>query len=107
MRARLQALREGDGYRPQIYFGELTNSYAIVRTRQREFDYPAGDANIYTTYTGKGGVPIGSFVRRLLYAFQLGSLKIILSDDIKGNAKILYRRTVMERARTAMPCSAR
>jgi uncharacterized membrane protein (UPF0182 family) len=48
-------------------------------------------------------VPIGSFIRRVLYAFQLGSLKIILSDDIRGNAKILYRRTVMDRATTALP----
>jgi uncharacterized membrane protein (UPF0182 family) len=89
--------------RPQIYYGELTKEYVFVGTGQKEFDYPAGDANNYTTYTGKGGVPIGSFIRRVLYAFQLGSLKIILSDDIKGNAKILYRRTIIDRARTAMP----
>ena len=89
--------------RPQIYYGELTNEYVFVGTKQKEFDYPAGETNIYTNYTGRGGVPIGSFIRRVLYAFQLGSLKIILSDDIKGNARILYRRTVMERATTAMP----
>ena len=89
--------------RPQIYYGELTKEYVFVGTKQKEFDYPAGDANIYTTYTGKGGVPIGSFIRRVLYAFQLGSLKIFLSDDIRGNARILYRRTVMDRATTAMP----
>jgi len=89
--------------RPQIYYGELTKEYVFVGTKQKEFDYPAGDANIYTTYTGRGGVPIGSFIRRVLYAFQLGSLKIFLSDDIRGNARILYRRTVMERATTAMP----
>jgi uncharacterized protein len=89
--------------RPQIYYGELTNEYAFVGTKQKEFDYPAGETNIYTNYTGRGGVPIGSFIRRLLYAFQLGSLKIILSDDIRGNARILYRRTVMERATTALP----
>jgi uncharacterized membrane protein (UPF0182 family) len=89
--------------RPQIYYGELTNEYVFVGTKQKEFDYPAGETNIYTNYTGRGGVPIGSFIRRLLYAFQLGSLKIILSDDIRGNARILYRRTVMERATTAMP----
>ncbi len=89
--------------RPQIYYGELTKEYVFVGTKQKEFDYPAGEANIYTTYTGSGGVPIGSFIRRMLYAFQLGSLKIFLSDDIRGNAKILYRRTVMDRATTAMP----
>jgi uncharacterized membrane protein (UPF0182 family) len=89
--------------RPQMYYGELTREYVFVGTKQREFDYPAGDANIYSTYTGRGGVPIGSFIRRVLYAFQLGSLKIFLSDDIRGNAKILYRRTVMDRATTALP----
>ncbi|MFL5594603.1 MAG: UPF0182 family protein, partial [Gemmatimonadaceae bacterium] len=89
--------------RPQIYYGELTDEYVFVGTGQQEFDYPAGDANIYTHYQGRGGVPIGSFWRRLLYAFQFGSLKIVLSDDIKGNAKVLYRRNVMQRATTAMP----
>ena len=89
--------------RPQIYYGELTREYVFVGTKQKEFDFPAGDANNYTTYTGRGGVPIGSFIRRVLYAFQLGSLKIFLSDDIRGNARILYRRTVMDRATTAMP----
>ena len=89
--------------RPQIYYGELTNDYVFVGTKQKEFDYPAGETNIYTNYTGRGGVPIGSFIRRVLYAFQLGSLKIVLSDDIRANARILYRRNVMERATTAMP----
>jgi uncharacterized membrane protein (UPF0182 family) len=89
--------------RPQIYYGELTNEYVFVGTKQKEFDYPSGETNIYTNYTGRGGVPIGSLIRRVLYAFQLGSLKILLSDDIRGNAKILYRRTVMERATTALP----
>jgi len=89
--------------RPQIYYGELTDEYVFVGTRQQEFDYPAGDTNIYTTYKGRGGVPVGSFWRRLLYAFQFGSLKIILSDDIKEKARVLYRRNVMTRATTAMP----
>lgn len=89
--------------RPQIYYGELANDYVFVGTKQKEFDYPAGEANIYTNYTGRGGVPIGSFIRRVLYAFQLGSLKILLSDDIRGNAKILYHRNVMDRATSAMP----
>ena len=89
--------------RPQIYYGELTNEYVFVGTGQPEFDYPAGDQNIYTKYTGRGGVPIGSFLRKVLYAFQFGSLKILLSDDIRAGAKVLYRRNVMERATTAMP----
>ncbi|MGZ3501274.1 MAG: UPF0182 family membrane protein [Gemmatimonadaceae bacterium] len=89
--------------RPQIYYGELTNEYVFVGTGQPEFDYPAGDKNIYTKYTGRGGVPIGSFLRKVLYAFQFGSLKILLSDDIRGSARVLYRRNIMERATTALP----
>jgi len=89
--------------RPQIYYGELTNEYVFVGTGQPEFDYPAGDQNIYTKYTGRGGVPIGSFLRKVLYAFQFGSLKILLSDDIRGSARVLYRRNIMDRATTAMP----
>jgi uncharacterized protein len=89
--------------RPQIYYGELTNEYVFVGTGQPEFDYPAGDQNIYTKYKGRGGVPIGTFLRKVLYAFQFGSLKILLSDDIKGGARVLYRRNIMERATTAMP----
>jgi uncharacterized protein len=89
--------------RPQIYYGELTNEYVFVGTRQQEFDYPAGETNTYTHYTGRGGVPVGSVLRKMLYAFQLGSLKILLSDDIQGNARILYHRNVMDRAATALP----
>ena len=70
--------------RPQIYYGELTNSYVFVGTGQKEFDYPAGETNVYTNYTGRGGVPIGSFLLRALYAWQLGSTDIVLSSYISA-----------------------
>jgi len=89
--------------RPQIYYGEITNSYVFVGTGQKEFDYPAGDKNVYTNYTGKGGVPIGSFVRRALYAWQLGSTDILLSSYLSHDARILYRRNVAQRAQAALP----
>ncbi len=75
----------------------------FVGTKQQEFDYPAGDANIQTMYKGRGGVPIGSLFRRALFALQLQSLKILLSNDISGEARILYRRNIGVRARTALP----
>lgn len=89
--------------RPQIYFGELTGSYVIVGTGQKEFDYPAGETNVYANYTGKGGVSIGSTLMRALYAFQFGSTDMILSSYLKGDARILYRRNVLERAKLALP----
>src|SRR5690242_1570936 len=89
--------------RPQIYYGQLTNSYVFVGTGQKEFDYPAGDRNVYTNYTGRGGVPMGTFPRRALYAWELGSTDILLSSYLTRDTRILYRRNIVERARTALP----
>ncbi|HEY9016410.1 MAG TPA: UPF0182 family protein, partial [Gemmatimonadales bacterium] len=89
--------------RPQIYFGELANEYVFVGTRQREFDHPSGEKNVYASYNGKGGVPVGSVVRRAIYAAHFGSSKILFSGDMTGGSRVLYNREVMERARKALP----
>src|SRR5205085_9146052 len=52
--------------RPEIYFGELTDRYVYVKTKQKEFDYPQGESNTYTTYEGTGGIRISNAVRRML-----------------------------------------
>ena len=51
----------------------------FVATRQREFDHPSGEQNVYASYTGKGGVPIGNLLRRAVFAAQFGSSKILFS----------------------------
>jgi len=89
--------------RPEIYFGELTDSWVFARTHQREFDYPSGDENIYASYAGSGGVRVGSWLRRLVLATYLGSLKVLLSSDITNDSRALYIRNIRERARTALP----
>ncbi|HVE77744.1 MAG TPA: UPF0182 family protein [Gemmatimonadaceae bacterium] len=89
--------------RPQIYYGELTNNYAIVGTRQREFDHPSGEANIFANYRGTGGVPVSSLGRRLVLAWRFQSLKILLSGDITNDSRILYHRNIVERAQKALP----
>ena len=89
--------------RPQIYFGELTDSYAIVGTKQREFDYPSGEANIFTEYAGSGGVKVSSLARRMLLAWHFGSSKLLLSGDITNDSRILYHRNIADRARKALP----
>lgn len=90
--------------RPELYYGQLTDSYVFVNTKQKEFDYPAADSgDVYTSYAGAGGVPVGSLVRRALYAWQFGSAKILFSDDITGSARIMYHRNIMDRATTALP----
>ncbi len=89
--------------RPQIYYGEMTNSYVFVGTGQKEFDYPEGETNTYTNYTGRGGVPVGSILRRSLYAWQFDAPDIVLSSYITPSARILYHRNVNDRAKTALP----
>src|SRR5207245_548905 len=89
--------------RPEIYFGELTDSWVFARTRQREFDYPSGDENIFASYEGTGGVRVGSWLRRLVLAAYFRSLKVLLSSDITSDSRAMYFRNIRERARTALP----
>jgi uncharacterized membrane protein (UPF0182 family) len=89
--------------RPQIYFGELTNTHVFVGTKQREFDYPAGEENVFTAYRGKAGVPVGGVLRRSLLAAYFGSTKVLLSGDITAGSRVLYHRNIAERAAKALP----
>lgn len=89
--------------RPQIYYGELANEFVFVGTRQREFDHPSGEANVYAAYAGTGGVTVGSLFRRLVLAIRFGSSKILLSGDITSESRVLYYRNVTARAARALP----
>ncbi len=89
--------------RPQIYYGELTDQFVFVNTKQKEFDYPSGDQNIYRTYDGKGGVVAGGLLRRAILAAHFGQSKILLSGDITADSRILYHRNIVDRARKAFP----
>lgn len=89
--------------RPQIYFGELANDFVFTGTRQREFDFPSGEENIYTAYAGAGGVPVGNVLRRAILALHFGSSKILLSGDITDSSRILYHRNIVDRISTALP----
>lgn len=89
--------------RPQIYYGELANEYVFTGTRQREFDHPSGEANVYAAYGGTGGVRVGNLLRRLLLAARFGSSKILFSQDITNDSRVLYYRHIMARAQKALP----
>ncbi len=89
--------------RPQIYYGELAQDYIFTNTRQREFDHPSGEENVYAAYTGTGGVQVRNLLRRLVLAYQFGSSKILFSQDITNDSRVLYYRNILERARKALP----
>ncbi|MCZ6549774.1 MAG: UPF0182 family protein [Deltaproteobacteria bacterium] len=89
--------------RPEIYYGELANDYVFVKTKAQELDYPAGDQNVYTNYEGRGGVPLRSFLRKLLFSARFATLKISLSNDITAESRILYYRHIQERVKKIAP----
>jgi len=90
--------------RPEIYFGELTDTDVYVRTQQKEFNFPQGDTNNTTTYEGTGGIVIGGFARRLLIALGLGDVtKVPFSNDITAESRLLMRRNIHDRAQTIAP----
>jgi uncharacterized membrane protein (UPF0182 family) len=90
--------------RPEIYFGELTNTDVYVKTRQQEFNYPQGDTNNLTSYQGDGGIQVGGFLRRMVLAFDRGDLaKLPFSDDVNEGSRLLMRRNLHERVATLAP----
>jgi len=90
--------------RPEIYFGQLTNTDVYVHTRQKEFNYPQGETNSLTSYEGTGGINIGGFLRRLLIAADRGDLaKLPFSDDVMPDSRLLMRRTLRDRIGVLAP----
>jgi uncharacterized protein len=89
--------------RPEIYYGERANDYVFVKTKAQELDYPSGDQNVYATYEGKGGIPVNSFWRKLLFSAHYATLRIALSNDITNESRILYYRQIEERVKKIAP----
>jgi hypothetical protein len=97
-------------FEPRVYYGELSPSYSIVGapagSTPAELDYPDdtqpnGQAN--TTYTGDGGVKVGSFFNKLLYAVKYRDEKILLSSGVNKDSRILYVRNPRERVEKVAP----
>jgi uncharacterized protein len=89
--------------RPEIYYGESPNDYVIVNTKTKEFSYPTTKENVYTVYSGSGGVRLTSTLSRLLYAVYFGNFNIFLSSDVTNESRILYNRTIMDRVMEIAP----
>ncbi|MGE0884471.1 MAG: UPF0182 family protein [Blastocatellales bacterium] len=83
--------------RPEIYYGELSTDPVYVKTATKEFNYPLGEKNVYANYEGTGGVSIGSYWRKLLFATRFGDMKLLLSDDVSAESRVLYHRNIRER----------
>ncbi len=89
--------------RPEIYFGEKTDDYVIVGTGVEEFDYPKGDTNVYTKFSGENGIKLNSFIRRLAFAWELGDINILISGELTAESQLLYRRNIQQRVQRIAP----
>ncbi|MGE5380947.1 MAG: UPF0182 family protein, partial [Methylocystaceae bacterium] len=79
---------------PAIYYGEVNNDYVIVKTRTKEFDYPAGSDNVYTYYKSDSGIKVGNIFNRMIFAYVLKDYKLLISNQVTSDSRILINRNI-------------
>ena len=89
--------------RPEMYYAEVADEYALVRTRSQELDYPAGDQNVYSTYRGTGGIALTSWLRTIAFAARFGEKNFLLSNDLTADSRIMMYRAIGQRVRQIAP----
>jgi len=87
---------------PRIYFGESTNDYIIVNAAEPEFDYPSGSDNVEVMYSGDAGVSMRG-INRLLFALDNNSIKLLFSNNVKSDSRIVFNRNIIKRLNTIAP----
>ena len=88
---------------PGIYHGEVSPGYKIVSTGIKEFDYPKGNENVYTSYQGSGGIPLDGIWKRLLFAWTQKDANILFTSYPTLQSKIQIWRSVQERLSQIAP----
>lgn len=88
---------------PSIYYGESMPGYRIVATGAKEFDYPKGNQNVYTSYEGTGGIPLDSLWKRLLFAWTETDVNILFTSYLRPQSRIQIWRNVQERVEQIAP----
>jgi uncharacterized membrane protein (UPF0182 family) len=90
---------------PRVYYGEGQGSYVIVKSNQPELDYQdvKTGQQVTTTYSGTGGVPMGSVIRRAAFALRFGDINPLISGLVTSKSRIMYVRDISDRVRKAAP----
>ncbi len=89
--------------RPEIYYGELTDSHVIVNSKEEEFDYPNGEDNTYVRYAGKGGVQISNLWRKFVFGYMFDGTKLLVSDYPTEESRIMFHRQIQKRVELLAP----
>ena len=88
---------------PQIYFGETTITPVIANSKVKEFDYPSGEENVYTHYSGTGGVELSNFWRKFLYGWKFDGTNFLFSDYPTNKSRFMFHRQITERVKLLAP----
>ena len=88
---------------PSIYYGESMPGYRIVATGVKEFDYSKGNQNVYTSYSGTGGIPLDSLWKRLLFTWTQGDINILFTSYLRPESRIQIWRQVKDRVQQVAP----
>ncbi|NJR66542.1 MAG: UPF0182 family protein [Leptolyngbyaceae cyanobacterium CRU_2_3] len=88
---------------PRIYYGEISNTYVMTQTLTQELDFPSGSDNAYNVYNGRGGINIGSWWRRGLFAVYLRDWRLFVTRDFLPETKVLFRRNIKHRIQAIAP----
>jgi uncharacterized membrane protein (UPF0182 family) len=86
-----------------IYYGEESDQFVLVNTTAKEFDYPKGDDNVYTSYAGQGGVRISNLFKRIVYAWKFSDIKILLTGYLTDQSRIMFYRNITQRDKIIAP----
>ncbi|MGH2660295.1 MAG: UPF0182 family protein [Actinomycetota bacterium] len=92
---------------PRVYYGEntLATSFVVVDTGTEELDYQGSgsEEQVTSTYQGEGGISMGGFVKRALFAWRFRDINLLISGLIEDESRIMINRTIQERVPKAAP----
>ncbi len=88
---------------PRIYYGERGTGYSLVKTKDKEFDYPGPNGDVYAEYQGSGGIAISPLLNRLAFSAQFGTIKFFTTSSIDGNSRVIIRNNIRDRISAAAP----
>jgi len=88
---------------PRIYYGERGTGYSLVKTKDKEFDYPGPNGDVYAEYEGSGGIPISPLLNRLAFSASFGTIKFFTTSSIESKSRIIIRNDIRTRISAAAP----
>ena len=88
---------------PRIYYGLLGTNYVLVKTKYPTFDYPGPKGDVYSPYTGGGGIPIDPFLNRLAFTIRFSDLRFFTSSAITSQSRVIILNNIRARLAAAAP----